>query len=144
MAHSSHALHGLAARLLAHASAQGLDGADPVRTLRDIGVALSAELGSLVGRSGAEALLERALDLARRQWPPIAANGIPQRWNGLAESSARLSPQEAGALAETVVANLLGLLVDLLGEDLGLSPVRRVWPGVIPGDLRDLDREGSA
>ena len=46
----------------------------------------------------------------------------------LAAALATGSDEEAAAAATSVLAHLLGLLVALLGEEVGLQPVRKLWP----------------
>lgn len=81
---------------------------------------LSGELESLVGQGGAAALVRRAQTLARREFPLLdggTGNVVPR-------------PEQAEAANAAVLAHLMGLLVNLLGEDLGLRPVRKIWPDV--------------
>jgi hypothetical protein len=49
-------------------------------------------------------------------------------FSGLAESLAVSTEEEATAAATTVLAHVLDLLVVLLGEDLGMKPIRKLWP----------------
>lgn len=79
---------------------------------------LRGELESLVGSGGAEALVHRAVALAKREFPLVeggAGNAVPDLEQAEAENA-------------TVLAHLLGLLANLLGEELGLLPVRKLWP----------------
>jgi hypothetical protein len=50
------------------------------------------------------------------------------RLRGLDDSLRGLEAAEAGASVAAVVAHLIGLLVSFLGEDLGVYPVRKIWP----------------
>lgn len=81
------------------------------------------ELESLLGAGGVEALVRRAETLAKRDFP--AAGGESR--------TASPDPEGAEAASAAVLAYLLGLLVNLLGEELGLLPVRKLWPDVAPG-----------
>jgi hypothetical protein len=49
-------------------------------------------------------------------------------FSGLAESLAASTEEEATAAAATVLTHMLDLLVMLLGEDLGMKPIRKLWP----------------
>ena len=109
---------------------------------------LSGELATLVGRGGAAALLGRAVNLAKREFPLLGGvrpqADAPFALGGLRESLQGCRPAEAEAASAAVLANLLGLLVDLLGEDLGLRPVGKIWPGLLPGPASRTFRETEA
>ena len=93
---------------------------------------LHAELVDLFGPTGVHALLGRALYLARRDYP-FLHGVVPEvepggRLRGLDDSLRGREPAEAGASVAAVVAHLIGLLVAFLGEELGVYPVRKIWP----------------
>ena len=98
---------------------------------------LSAELETLVGRGGVAALLGRAVNLTKREFPFLAGVRLqmdaPPSFEALHESLQGRSPAEADAASVALLANLMGLLINLLGEDLGLRPVVNVWPNVLRG-----------
>lgn len=99
---------------------------------------LSAELETLVGRGGVAALLGRAVNLTKREFPFLAGvrlqtDAPPPVFEALHESLQGHSPAEADAASVALLANLVGLLINLLGEDLGLRPVVSLWPDVLPG-----------
>ena len=98
---------------------------------------LSAELETLVGRGGVAALLGRAVNLTRREFPFLAGVRLqadaPPSFQALHESLKGRGPAEAEAASVALLGNLVGLLIDLLGEDLGLRPVVNVWPDVLQG-----------
>jgi hypothetical protein len=60
---------------------------------------------------------------------------------GLRESLEGRDRAEAEAASVALLANLLGVLVNLLGEDLGLRPVWNVWPGESLGAAPPTSRE---
>ena len=95
------------------------------RKLRD-------ELVNLLGSGGVSALLRRALHLAQREQPLLAGvvvSGEPAEcFTGLAESLATSTDEEAATTAAAVLTHMLDLLVMLLGEELGMKPVRKLWP----------------
>jgi hypothetical protein len=104
-------------------SAAAVDAA--CRRLRD-------HLVDLLGSGGVSALLGRALHLARREQPVLAPVAISEQpdscFSGLAESLAGSTEEEAAAASASVLTHMLGLLVTLLGEDLGMKPIRKLWP----------------
>jgi len=93
---------------------------------------LRDHLVDLLGSGGVTALLRRALHLAKREQPLLAGvtvSGEPDAcFVGLAESLAAGTEEEATAAATSVLIHLLGLLVMLLGEELGMKPIRNLWP----------------
>ena len=93
------------------------------------------ELQPMLGRRGMFALMQRALSLAKREHPLLAEVVLePERsstWAKLAEDLASGTAMEAAAAGASTLAHLLGLLVLLLGQDLGMLPVRKLWPDVV-------------
>jgi hypothetical protein len=89
-------------------------------------------LVDLLGSGGASALLRRALHLAQREQPLLAGvsvSGEPGAcFTRLAESLAASTDEAATVAATAVLTHMLVLLVMLLGEDLGLKPIRKLWP----------------
>jgi len=92
---------------------------------------LNDQLVDLLGSGGVSALLRRALHLAQREHPllaEVAMSGEPAAcFTGLAESLAASTEEEATAAAATVLTHMLDLLVMLLGEELGMKPIRKLW-----------------
>jgi hypothetical protein len=93
---------------------------------------LTDHLVDLLGSGGVSAMLRRALHLAQREQPllaGVAVNAEPNAcYTGLAESLAARTEAEAMTAAATVLAHVLELLIVLLGEDLGMKPVHKLWP----------------
>jgi hypothetical protein len=109
---------------------------------------LSAGLEPLVGRGGADALITRAVNLAKREHPFLGvvrpAVDAPIDFVGLRASLESQDEEAAAAAAVAVLTSVLGLLVGLLGEDLGLRPVQAIWPDVTPGVEPPQSIEGKA
>ena len=105
------------------------------RRLRD-------HLVDLLGSGGVSALLRRALHLAQREQPLLAGVTVSGDSNGcfigLAKSLASSTEEEATAAAVTVLTHMLDLLVTLLGEDLGMKPIRKLWPQAT--SAREIDQ----
>lgn len=124
-------------RLLRHEAGAAGDAASPAAALEGACQKLSAELETLVGRGGVAALLGRAVNLTKREFPFLAGVHLqadaPPSFQALHESLRDRGPAEADAASVALLANLVGLLIDLLGEDLGLRPVVNVWPDVLSG-----------
>ena len=103
---------------------------------------LRKELSALIGPGGVGALVGRALSLARRESPLL--DGVQAHpdgpFTGLAEALGSASASDAEAAGAALIDHFLGLLVSLMGEDVGLRPVRRRWPSV---DLDEGFHEGT-
>ena len=137
MVHRSTAVDDLTRRLLRHEAGGAKDAASLAAALEEACQKLSGELETLVGRGGVAALLGRALALTKREFPFLAgvrllADASPS-FEALHESLQGRSAAEADGASVALLANLVGLLVDLLGEDLGLRPVVNAWPDVLHG-----------
>lgn len=124
-------------RLLRHEAGGARDAASLAAAVEGACRKLAGELEPLVGRGGVAALLGRAANLTRREFPFLAAARLGSdaglSFEALHDSLRGRSPAEADAASVALLANLVGLLVDLLGEELGLRPVVNVWPTVLPG-----------
>ena len=137
MVQRSPAVDDLMRRLLRHEAGGAHDAASLAAAAEGACQKLSGELEPLVGRGGVAALLGRAVNLTRREFPFLAGvrlqTDAPPSFAALHESLQGRSPAEAEAASVALLANLVGLLINLLGEDLGLRPVVNVWPNVLAG-----------
>jgi hypothetical protein len=100
-------------------------------TRRSFGVSteLAGPLSRLVGRSGFEALLARALTMTVAEFPRLRLAKVdPMRGVNLSEIQPHLSPEESARGEITLVANLLQLLCLFLGEALVLCILSDIWP----------------
>lgn len=125
-----------ARRILQHEGNGCPDGAAVADALERAWGKLSSRLEPLLGK-GADALITRAVHLARREFPFLGlvrpAISASVEFLGVRESLSGRSGAEAEAAGVAVLESLVGLLVGLLGENLGLAPVRAIWPDVVPG-----------
>jgi hypothetical protein len=101
---------------------------------------LRPHLVALMGNGGFQALLARALALAKTEVPwlrsvHVNASGSME---GLGELQTQLVPAEFLEGGVVLLAQLLGLLAVFIGENLTLRLVHEVWPKV---PLDDLDLE---
>lgn len=145
MIQRSPAVDHLARRLLQHEAGGARDADSLAAAVEGACRKLSDELETLVGRGGVAALLGRAVSLSKREFPYLAAVRLqvdgPPSFDALRESLRGRTPEEGEAASTSLLANLLGLLANLLGEDLGLRPVMSVWPNLL--GARVADREGD-
>jgi len=98
---------------------------------------LRPQLVALMGNGGFRALLSRALALASAELPwlrsvRVKADGSLE---GVEELQAQLSPDKFLEGRVVLLAQLLGLLVAFIGENLTLRLMRDVWPKVPLDDL---------
>jgi hypothetical protein len=91
---------------------------------------LCSKLATLMGTGGFRALLLRALALATREASCLSALHVRANGSleGLDELHARIKPEQLLEAAVVLLANLLGLLVAFIGENLTLRLVREIWP----------------
>ena len=105
---------------------------------------LRPQLASLMGEGGFRALLARALALAAAEVPWLRAVQVKADGTlaGLEGLPAQLDPDEFLEGRVVLLAQLLGLLVAFIGENLTLRLVQEVWPK-IPLDDLDLENRGK-
>jgi hypothetical protein len=103
-----------------------------------VGEKLRPHLATLMGNVGFRALLSRALALANAEVPWLRAVHVKADGSleGLDELGAQVDPDEIFKGCVVLLAQLLGLLVAFIGEDLTLRLVREVWPKL---SLNNLD-----
>ncbi|HSY18140.1 MAG TPA: hypothetical protein VK815_07390 [Candidatus Acidoferrales bacterium] len=104
---------------------------------------LRPQLTALAGNGGFQALLARALALAKVEVPWLRAVHVKADGSleGLTEIQSQLTPAEFLEGKVVLLAQLLGLLVAFIGETLTLRLVREVWPKVPLDDLAFDNRE---
>jgi hypothetical protein len=98
---------------------------------------LRPQLATLMGSAGFRALFSRALSLANAEVPSLGGirvrpDGSPE---GVGEIAAKIGPEEIAQSGVVLVAQLLGLLVAFIGENLTVRLVREVWPKLHFDDL---------
>jgi hypothetical protein len=99
---------------------------------------LRPHLATLMGKVGFRALLSRALVLTNAEVPWLRALHVnaDSSLEGLDELDAQVDPKEIFEGRVVLLAQLLGLLVAFIGENLTLGLVREVWPKL---SLNDFD-----
>jgi hypothetical protein len=91
---------------------------------------LRPTLAILLGNAGYHALLSRALALAAAEvaWLGAVHVHTDGSLQGLAELDTQLDPAEIAEGRIVLLAQLLGLLVAFIGDDLTMRLTREVWP----------------
>lgn len=142
MAQTSPELVELARRILEHEGGGSSDPAASVAAADRACRRLKDHLLDLLGSEGVYALLRRALHLAEREQPLLAEVAVSREpatcFINLAESLAASTDEEAAAAASSILTHVLDLLVMLFGRELGMKPVRKLWPQAING--REIDK----
>ncbi|MCW3096539.1 MAG: hypothetical protein JWL77_2157 [Chthonomonadaceae bacterium] len=136
-------------RLAGYLLALEADGSEQTRTGANETVSALTKLGShlttLVGAAGFEALLARALALARAEWAWLGTARVQA--NGTLEGFREAAQQQpADAIAKASVAlmsQLLGLLVVFIGEALTMRLVQDIWPEAQLDDMISGVKETS-
>jgi hypothetical protein len=104
---------------------------------------LRPHLATLMGEAGFRAVLSRALAVATEEVPSLVAvqldaDGSIERWQG---SEAPMNAKEMAQGGVLVVAQLLGLLVAFIGDNLTMRLVREVWPKVAVEELHFTQKD---
>jgi hypothetical protein len=93
---------------------------------------LSQRLAQLITPVGSEALLGRALQLSRVEFPFLdgvhAMRNTDPLIERLGQAAASVKPSQAHEGFVVVLGTLLALLVSFIGENLTLRVLREVWP----------------
>ncbi|CAN5839953.1 hypothetical protein BH20PSE1_BH20PSE1_09270 [soil metagenome] len=91
---------------------------------------LRPQLATLMGNTGFRALLSRALALANAEVPWLRAVHVKSDGSleGLDKLEAQVDSEEISEGRVVLLAQLLGLLVAFIGENLTLWLVHEVWP----------------
>lgn len=107
-------------------------------------VKLRSHLSNLVGVAGFQALLSRALALARKEadWLETVRVQADTMLAGFGETAQELPAQTVTEGSAVLLAQLLGLLITFIGEALTLRLVADVWPEA-QGNAINFQREGD-
>ena len=103
-----------------------------------VGEKLRLHLTTLMGNVGFRALLSRALALASAEvpWLHVVHVKADGSFGGLDELGTQVGPEKIAEGSVVLHAQLLGLLVALIGGSLTLRLVREMWPKI---PLNDSD-----
>ena len=106
---------------------------------------LGPHLMTLMGTAGFRALLSRALALANDEVPWLRAVHVKAdgSMEGVDELHAQLGADEFMEGRRVLVAQLLGLLVAFIGENLTLRLVREIWPEISLNNLNFITGDKS-
>jgi hypothetical protein len=105
-----------------------------------VGEKLRRRLGRLIGIAGFRTLHARALTLAKAQVPVLGTVQI--KLDGSLGGLSDLGNEEQAVEANVVlIAQLLTLLINFIGDDITLSLVHDAWPDFSVSDQRTLEKQ---
>jgi hypothetical protein len=131
----------IAYRLLAHEASNGRSSGIRTPVVVCVSEKLRRPISGLAGATGFRALLTRALSLARARSPVLGLVQVKPDgaldWN--VESDSGLPNVETEEAGVVLIAQLLGLLSNFIGETLTLRLLHDAWPDlpVIEIDSRE-------
>ena len=120
----------LAQRLLAYEAVAGENSEPAESAAFRVFAKLRLALITLAGLAGFRSLLSRALTLARAEDPSLSAVQVAADGSlkGLDELASQGDKEEAIDGGAILIAQLIGLLLTFIGNDLTLRLVQDVWP----------------
>ena len=127
-----------AERLIAYETTKNKSSETKTRAAFLVGEKLRPQLAALMGNVGFCALISRALALtsAEISWLRAVHVKADGSFEALDELGAQVDPNKIFEGRVVLLAQLLGLLVAFIGENLTLRLVREVWPKL---SLNDVD-----
>jgi hypothetical protein len=130
MSRATPQMRNIAKRLMAYETSGNKSSETKTPAVFHVCEKLRPHLATLMGKAGFRALLSRALALANTKVPWLRAVHVKSDGSleGLDELHAQIAPDEFFEGSVVLQAQLLGLLVAFIGEDLTLRLVREVWP----------------
>ena len=137
MSRATPKLRDFAARLIAYETTNNKSSETKTSAAFLVDEKLRPHLATLMGNIGFCALLSRALVLTNAEGPWLRAVHVKADGSleGLGELDAQVDPKESFEGTVVLLAQLLGLLVAFIGENLTLRLVREVWPKLSLNDL---------
>lgn len=130
MSRATAQMRNLAKRLMADEARGNYHGATKTPADFNAWEPLRLNLATFMGNAGYRALLSRALALAKAEVPWLGALHVNAAGalEGVEEHLAQLDPEEWFEGRVVLLAQVLGLLVAFIGENLTFRLVREAWP----------------
>ncbi len=137
MSRATPQMRDFAKRLIAYETLVNKSSATKTPAVFHVCEKLRPHLATLAGNGGFRALLARALALAAAEVPWLRAVQVNAdgALEGGEELHAQLDPNQFFEGRVVLLAQLLGLLVAFIGENLTLRLVREAWPKIPLGNL---------
>jgi hypothetical protein len=122
-------LQTIAANAIARRSGSGVDASSAAAATRRAYDDLSFVLVPLISKGGVDALLARALHLAKRRYPSDQPEEeVSEPFGRASIWLERQEPALVPAAASMMLATFLALLATLIGETLTVRYLRKAWP----------------
>ena len=134
----------LAQRLLACEAVAGGNSEPAESAAFRVCAKLRQPLTIFAGLAGFRSLLSRALTLARAEAPSLSAVQVAADGSvkGLDELASQTGKEQAGDGGDSLVAQLIGLLLTFIGEGLTLRLIQDVWPeAAFDGSVSEKEKE---
>src|ERR1039457_4146256 len=134
----------LAPRLLTYEAVAGKNSEPAESAAFRVCERLRRPLITLAGVAGFRSLLSRALTLARAEAPSLSAVQVAADGSlkGLDELASQTNKEQARDGGDILIAQLLGLLLTFIGEDLMLRLVKDGWPeAAFAGRVSEKERK---
>ncbi len=135
----------LAKRLIAHEARENKPSGTISPAIFPVPEKLRPLVAALVGNAGFRVLLSRALVLAKPEVPWLRAVHVKADGSlaGPAEFEAQVDHETMVAGRIAVLAQLLELLGEFIGENLTMQLIREVWPTLFPNVLSFANGDGN-
>jgi hypothetical protein len=145
MSRATPQMRNLAGRLIAHEAGETKSSGTKSPVTFPVPEKLRPPLAALVGSTGFVALLSRALVLASREVPLLRAVHVKADgsldWPAALE--AQVDPEQIAEGRVALLAQLLGLLNGLIGENLTSQLTREAWPKLVLKDMYFASGDGN-
>jgi hypothetical protein len=145
MSRATPQMHQLAKRLIAHEARENKSSGTISTAIFPVPEKLRPLVAALVGNAGFRVLLSRALVLAKPEVPWLRAVHVKADGSlaGPAEFEAQVDPGTIVAGRIAVLAQLLAMLREFIGENLTMQLIREAWPALFPNVLSFANGDGN-
>jgi hypothetical protein len=123
-------MRSIAERLIAYEAKEGISSGTEATTIFPVSLKLRAPLAALLGNTGFDALMSRALMLASPEvaWLRLLQVGADGSLVGPIDLHTQVSPSKIVAGRVALLARLLELLEAFIGKGLTIQMVSELWP----------------
>ncbi len=98
-------------------------------------------LGRVFSELGTDALLKRAVSLARADYPFLPAVDGPESLDDFGTVLDGVGASEGARAAEAVFGHAIALLARFIGDDLTMRAIGEIWPSANPVETSGATHE---